>query len=243
MFFWHDWTYILMIPAIVLSLYAQWKVTATFRKYAEVRNRRGLTGADVAQAILSGHGTDAGVSAEQAPLVRAGVMGVKLEAVPGELSDHYDPSAKVLRLSEPVYGSASIAAVAVAAHEAGHALQHAVSYPALGLRSVTVPIANVGSMLAFPIIIVGMLIGHARLAIDIAILLYLGVVAFTVITLPVEFNASARALRVLANGGYLYEDEIPGARAVLQAAALTYVAATVSAILMLLRLFLMRGRD
>lgn len=240
--FYFDYTMVLLIPAVLLSLYAQWKVSSTFAKYSEVPNRRGLTGAEVAHAILNGYGTSAGIEQGKLAEAKAGLAAVGIEAVPGSLSDHYDPGARMLRLSEPVYGSRSIAAVSVAAHEAGHALQHAVAYPYLGLRSLTVPVANIGSNLVWPILIVGFLVPTMLVgALNIAILLYLGVVAFTVITLPVEFNASRRALRVLEEGGYLAPDEIPGARAVLNAAALTYVAATVSAVLMLLRLLLLRS--
>lgn len=241
MFWFGDMTFMLLIPAILFSLYAQWKVTSAFKKYSAVPTRSGMTGAQVAQAILSGHGTLAGVEAGKTALVH-GIAGVQVAQVGGQLSDHYDPSAKVLRLSEPVYGSSSIAAVSVAAHEAGHAVQHAVHYPFLGLRSMAVPMANIGSQLAFPLIFLGMIIpSFFPHAINLAILLYLGVVAFTVVTLPVEFNASRRALAILHQGGYLTQDELPGARAVLNAAALTYVASALSAVLMLVRLLIMRG--
>lgn len=237
-----DPTFLLIIPAIVLGIYAQWKVTSTFKTYSQIRTRRGQTGAEVAAGILEGFGTAAGIEPTRAEMARTALLGVRIQPIPGSLTDHYDPTAKVLRLSESVYGSNSIAAVSVAAHEAGHALQHSVSYPFLGLRSMTVPVANIGSMLTFPIILIGMLI-HPLLvpALNIAILLYLGVVAFTLITLPVELNASHRALLVLEKGGYLTAEEMPGARAVLSAAALTYVAATLSAVLMLLRLLILRN--
>jgi len=238
-----DHTMWLLIPAILFSLYAQWKVQSTFAKYAQVPNRRGLTGAEVATAILRGYGTAAGIEPGQQMQAGTALGAVSVEPVGGTLSDHYDPGARVLRLSEPVYGEASIAAVSVAAHEAGHALQHAVAYPYLALRSFTVPLAHFGSMLTFPILLGGMVLGSRAFtfALDLAILLYLGVVFFTIITLPVEFNASNRALRVLREGGYLMEDEMPGARAVLHAAAMTYVAATLSAVLTLLRLILLRN--
>ncbi len=236
-----DPTIILIIPAMLFGLYAQWRVKATFNKYAQIRTRRGLTGAEVAADIIRGHGAAAGVAPAQASLVQHGLPGVRIEAVPGTLSDHYDPSAHVLRLSESVYGNDSIAAVSVAAHETGHALQHSVQYPFLGLRTLAVPVANIGSALTFPIIMIGYFVGCFTPALNIAILLYLGVVAFTVITLPVEFNASRRALHVLEQGGYLSAEEMPGARAVLHAAALTYVAATFSALLMLLRLIILRN--
>lgn len=240
-----DNTIWLLVPAILFSLYAQWKVQSTFAKYAQIRTRRGMTGAEVAAAMLGGYGSAAGVERGQQQKAAAALGAVSIEYVPGSLSDHYDPTHRVLRLSEPVYGEASIAAVAVAAHETGHALQHAVAYPYLALRSLAVPLAQYGNMLAFPILFGGMIMGATafRFALDLAILLYLGVVIFTVITLPVEFNASHRALRVLSEGGYLAQDEMPGARAVLNAAAMTYVAATVAAVLTLLRLLLLRGRD
>jgi len=235
-----DNTIFLLIPAIILSIYAQWKVRSTFTRYSQVPTQRGMTGGEVAVHILNGQGAAAGVERGNEALARAGMLGVRVEITSGALSDHYDPSARVLRLSEEVYSSDSIAAVSVAAHEAGHALQHAVQYPFLGLRSMAVPLANIGSQLTFPILLIGMLAGMFTQALSIAILLYLGVVAFTVITLPVELNASNRAMQVLAQGGYLTEGELPGARAVLSAAALTYVAATVSAILTLLRLVILR---
>ena len=238
---WLDSTMLLLIPAILFSLYAQWKVSSTFKKYSRVPSKHRQTGAEVATAILRGQGTEAGVDKHVSGTLRTALAGVQVAGVGGNLTDHYDPSSHTLRLSEPVYGSSSIAAISVAAHETGHALQHAVSYPYLALRSMAVPIANYGSMLTFPIIIGGMLLGALAWALNIAIILYLGVVIFTIITLPVEFNASRRALAVLEKGGYLEADEMPGARAVLQAAALTYVAATFSAVMTLLRLILLRN--
>jgi Zn-dependent membrane protease YugP len=243
MYFLNDSTMVLLIPAILLSLYAQWKVTSTFRRYSTIPTRRGVTGADVAQAILHGYGVSPGIQSNASLQAQRDLAGVRIEPVAGSLSDHYDPRSRVLRLSEPVYANNSIAAVSVAAHEAGHALQHAYNYPFLGLRSLTVPIANIGSSLAFPILFIGMFAGLFRQALGIAIILYLGVVAFTIITLPVEFNASRRALAALESGGYLTADEMRGARAVLYAAALTYVAATVSAILTLLRLVILRNAN
>jgi len=212
---------------LLLSVYAQWRVSATFAKFSQIPSRLGITGADAAQRILAG----------------AGLHDVTIEPIAGQLSDHYDPGARTLRLSEAVYGDTSIAAISVAAHEAGHALQHADAYPLLGLRTLTVPMANLGSTLMWPILLVGMFIHLMPLALNIAIVLYLGVVAFTLVTLPVEFNASHRALGILQHSGLLAEEEMPGARSVLSAAALTYVAATVSAILTLLRLLLLRGRN
>lgn len=241
MFWFGDATFVLLIPAILLSLYAQWKVSAAFRKYSQVPSRRGMTGAEVAQAILRGQGTAAGVEPGRAGQASQGVSGVTVEPGQGFLSDFFDPTSGVLRLSEEVYASTSVAAVSVAAHEVGHALQRAVNYPFLGLRSLAAPLANFGSMLAFPILIIGMIFGMFTQALNVAIVLYLAVVFFTLVTLPVEFNASRRALLVLENGGYLGPDELPGAREVLNAAALTYVAAAASAVITLLRLFLLRN--
>lgn len=239
--FWFDSTMLLLIPAIIFSLYAQWKVSATFKKYSRIPSKHQQSGAEVARAILHGQGAEAGVEQHISGNIRTALSGVQVAGVGGELTDHYDPTSHTLRLSEPVYGSSSIAAISVAAHETGHALQHAVGYPYLALRSMAVPIANYGSMLTFPILIGGMLLGAFAWALNIAIVLYIGVVIFTILTLPVEFNASRRALAVLEKGGYLEQDELPGARAVLQAAALTYVAATFSAVMTLLRLVLLRN--
>jgi Zn-dependent membrane protease YugP len=237
-FWFGDPTFMLLIPAILFSLYAQYKVSSTFAKFSRVPNRRGMTGAEVASAILSGHGVDASV---RDGVAKAALMRVAVEAVPGELSDHYDPRDRTLRLSEPVYGERSIAALAVAAHEAGHAMQHATAYPYLTMRSWVAPVAQFGSWLPMVVIMGGMVLGMWVQALNIAILLYMGVVVFTLVTLPVEINASQRALRTLADGNYLAADEMPAARAVLNAAALTYVAATASAVIMLLRLVLLRN--
>ncbi|MEI6521414.1 MAG: zinc metallopeptidase [bacterium] len=242
MFF--DSTIIIIIPAIIFSIIAQIKVSMAFKKYSQISNRRGITGAQVAAEIMQGRGTIAGVEFDKKDMVRNGILGVKIEGIGGSLTDHYDPSAKVLRLSESVYGSDSIAAVAVAAHEAGHALQHAITYPWLGLRSFTVPFASIANMAYIPLILAGIFIPSMFPAfINILIVLYIFVVFFTIVTLPVEFNASRRALLILKEGGYLAEDELPGAKKVLDAAALTYVAATLTAILTLVRLFLLRGRN
>ena len=235
---------IVLIPAIIFSIVAQIKVSMAFNKFSKIPNRRGITGAQVAAEILQGRGTAAGVEMEKREMVRRGILGVTIEGVGGSLTDHYDPSKKVLRLSETVYGSDSIAAVAVAAHEAGHALQHAVTYPWLGLRTFTVPFASIANMAYFPIILAGIFIpAYFPMLLNILIILYMFVVFFTVVTLPVEFNASKRALMILREGGYLADDELPGAKKVLDAAALTYVAATLSAILTLVRLLLLRNRD
>jgi Zn-dependent membrane protease YugP len=242
MFF--DSTIIVIIPAIIFSIIAQIKVSMAFKKYSNIPNRRGITGGQVAAEILQGRGTIAGVELDKKDLVRSGILGVTIEGIGGSFTDHYDPSAKVLRLSESVYDKSTIAAVAVAAHEAGHALQHAVTYPWLGLRSFSVPFASVANFAYIPLILASIFIpAMFPTFINILIVLYIFVVIFTVVTLPVEFNASRRALLILKEGGYLAEDELPGAKKVLDAAALTYVAATLAAVLTLVRLFLLRGRN
>jgi uncharacterized protein len=215
---------ILIAPALVLSLYAQFKVRSTFNKMSQVRSGSGMTGAQVAESLLR----------------RNGINDVRVEQVEGALTDHYDPTKKVLRLSEDVYHSNSLAALGVAAHETGHAIQHQKAYGPLALRSSMYPIANLGSTLAFPLFLAGMLLRMSFL-IDIGIILFMGAVVFTLVTLPVEFNASSRALAQLSSGGYLRSDEVQGARRVLNAAALTYVAAAAMAVLQLVRLLLIRN--
>lgn len=234
--------WVLFFVALGISLYAQSKVMGAYRKYSQVPNRRGLTGAQVAASILHGYGTDAGIEpAANTPQTHSELQAVAVQRTPGMLSDHYDPRQRVLRLSDTIYSGQTIAAVSVAAHEAGHAIQHAANYPYLGIRSLMVPVANIGSQMAMPIVLIGALLGQFRQAIDIAIVLYIGVVAFTLLTLPVEFNASRRALKILDQGGYLVdEQEKRGAKSMLNAAAFTYVAATIGAVISLLQLFLMR---
>ncbi len=230
MFFW-DPTMILMIPGLILTLWAQAKVKSAFNKYSKVGSYSGLTGAEVARRILNANG----------------LAGVGVERIQGQLTDHYDPREGVLRLSEPVYGSRSIAALGIAAHEAGHAVQHGVKYPALVLRSAIAPAAATGSQLGLWLFIAGMLLGYfstspfGGLLLDAGIYLFSIAVVFTLVTLPVEFNASKRALLVLEQGGFLRQDEIPEAKAVLDAAALTYVAAAATAVLTLVRLLILRG--
>ena len=220
----YDWTYILVILGAVLSLIASIGVNATFKAYSRYGNRRGITSQQAAQYILQS----------------AGIYDVRIERVRGALTDHYSPREKVLRLSDSVYGSNSIAAIGVAAHECGHAIQHKVGYKPLGLRSAAVPIANIGSKLAWPVVILGLVLGYVGLA-KIGVFLFLFVVAFQLITLPVEFNASNRALKVLAQQNILAKDELKGARKVLSSAAMTYVAAVITSILQLLRLILLVG--
>jgi Zn-dependent membrane protease YugP len=216
---------VLVVPTIILSLWAQCMVKGAFAKYSRVGNSRGISGRDAAAALL-----------------RANSIGdVKIESVGGSLTDHYDPGSKVLRLSAPVYGSASIAAVGVAAHETGHAIQHARGYGPLFLRSTLVPVANIGSSIG-PWLAVAGLAFSFRPLLSIGIILFAGAVAFYLITLPVEFNASARAIVQLRNSGILSEDELRGVKKVLTAAALTYVASALTAVMSLLRLVLLSRR-
>ncbi|KRQ86926.1 putative neutral zinc metallopeptidase [Caloramator mitchellensis] len=227
MYFGYDPTFILLIPALILSFYAQGKIQSTFAKYFKVRAMRGLTGAEAARLILD----------------RNGLYDVPVVAIRGRLTDHYDPTQRVLRLSEDVYYSNSIASIGVAAHEAGHAIQHSKAYAPLMLRNSLVPVANIGSNVSWVLILMGFFLGAFGL-VRLGILLFSSVVLFQIITLPVEYNASSRALLELESNGVLYEDEIRGAKKVLSAAALTYVAATLMAVSQLLRLLLIsRDRD
>ena len=229
MFFLWDPTYILLLPALILSIYASMKVRSTFLYYSEIPNSRRLTGREAAEIILKS----------------IGLNDVRIEPVPGSLTDHYDPTTKVLRLSEPVYSEPSVAALGVAAHEIGHAIQHATGYYALALRSSLVPVANIGTNLAFPLFFLGFIFGSPSLM-NIGILAFSLAVLFYLITLPVEINASKRAQEVLLSLGLVTQKEAEGVRKVLNAAALTYLAAALTALLNLLRLILlanMRRRD
>jgi len=222
-----DGWYLLLIVAMIFSMVAQSKVSTTFNKYSRVRNRRGFTGAQVAAQMLQ----------------NAGIYDVSVQRVAGNLTDHYDPRTKTLRLSQSVYDSTSVAALGVAAHETGHAIQHDVGYAPLGLRSLLVPLANFGSRLAIPLIIIGFLFsGGGSTLVTLGILFFSLSVAFTIITLPVEFNASHRAIDLLVEDGFLDSDEIGGAKKVLSAAAMTYVAAAFAAVAQLLRLIAIFGR-
>ena len=219
--------YILVIIAFLFSMVAQTKVSSTFNKYSRVRNRAGFTGAQVATQMLQ----------------NAGIYDVSVQRVAGNLTDHYDPRTKTLRLSQSVYDSMSVAALGVAAHETGHAIQHDVGYAPLALRSFFVPLANFGSRLAIPLIIIGFLFsGGGSTLVTLGILFFSLSVAFTIITLPVEFNASHRAIDRLVDDGFLASDEIGGAKKVLSAAAMTYVAAAFAAVAQLLRLIAIFGR-
>ena len=222
-----DPTYLLVLVGAVLCIWAQMRVKSTYSKYSRVRSRSGLTGAQAAQRILQ----------------MSGIYDVRIEHINGELTDHYDPSNKVLRLSDSVYGSYSIAAIGVAAHECGHAVQHDKGYAPLSIRSALVPAANIGSRAGIPIIILGAILGMNQLLIQIGIWVFALAVLFQVVTLPVEFNASGRALAMLGDYGMLEQDETRGCRKVLSAAALTYVAAAASAILQLFRLILLFGNN
>ena len=217
------WSILLLIPALLLGIYAQIRVNSTFNRYAKVPSARGLTGAQVARMLLDS----------------AGLQGVGIEIGGGRLSDNYDPRSRTLRLSPDVANSNSLASVGVAAHESGHALQHADHYAPLVVRSRMVPAANLGSNLGFVLFFVGLFFfGRNSMIMNIGIALFSVAVLFTLVTLPVEFNASHRAIRQLSDHGILVASEIDGAKAVLDAAALTYVAAALMAILNLLRLIL-----
>lgn len=225
LFFW-DWTLIILVPALLLTVYAQIRVSSTFSRFSKVPSGRGMSGAQAARRLLDS----------------AGLRHVDIEVISGRLSDHYDPRSKVLRLSNDVGNSNSLAALGVAAHEAGHAVQDATGYAALRVRHSLVPVANLGSSLGFILFFVGIVLGGSPLLVNLGILLFSGFVLFTLVTLPVEFNASSRALSLLTNQGILVSTEIDGARKVLNAAALTYVAAALMAILNLVRLILI-SRD
>lgn len=222
MMFYYDPTYILVLIGAVISMFASMNVNGTFKRFSRMGNAGHITAEQAAERILHD----------------AGIYDVRIERIRGDLTDHYSPKEKVLRLSDTVYGSTSVAAIGVAAHECGHAVQHQVGYWPLTLRSVAVPVANIGSRLSWPLILFGLLLGYMDLA-QIGVFLFLFVVLFQLITLPVEFNASSRALKVLKNSNMLVGQELSGARKVLTAAALTYVAALFSAILQLLRLVLL----
>lgn len=220
-----DPTMILVYIGALLSLWASSKVNSTFQRYSRVRSMTGMTGAEAAKRLLQSQG----------------IYDVTVRPVRGQLTDHYDPRTKTVNLSESVYGSTSIAAVGVAAHECGHAIQHANAYAPLTIRSAIIPAANIGSAISWPLILIGLLIPRVDYLITLGIILFSLVVVLQFVTLPVEFNASRRAMAILEGSGYLYPDELKGARSVLTAAAMTYVAAMVSASLQLLRLVLLFG--
>ncbi|MCH5185642.1 MAG: zinc metallopeptidase [Oscillospiraceae bacterium] len=217
--YYYDPTYILVIAAFLLSAIASFGVKITFARYSGVRNTRGLTGADAAKYVLSA----------------GGVNGVRIERVSGNLTDHFDPKAGVIRLSDSTYASTSVAAVGVAAHEAGHAIQHDTGYVPIKLRNGMVPVVNIGNVMSMPVFMLGLILGRPNLAM-IGVILFSGVLVFQLLTLPVEFNASIRAMRILRERDLLGHHELPKAKKVLFAAAMTYVAAVAATALQIIRL-------
>lgn len=218
---------ILVLPAMLFAMWAQYNVQSTFKKYSRVPSERGMTGKDAARLILD----------------RNGLYDVRVEQVAGELTDHYDPKSNVIRLSASTYASQSAAAVGVAAHEAGHAVQHAEGYGPIKLRQAIIPVSQLGSTLAMPLVILGILLGFYELS-YFGLILFSAVTVFQLVTLPVEFNASSRALAVLDSSGILSDDGLSSAKRVLRAAALTYVAALFVSLANLLRLFfIVSGRN
>ncbi len=223
--YFYDGTYILVIIGLVLSMIASAMVNSTYSRYSKVYSRTGRRAEEVAAMILQG----------------AGIYDVSIERISGNLTDHYSPKEKVLRLSDSVYGSSSVAAIGVAAHECGHAIQHAKGYVPLTIRSAIVPLATIGPKFSIPLILIGLIFSFQGL-VTVGIVLFSLIVIFQLITLPVEFNASDRALNILGNTGMLYPDELGGAKKVLSAAAMTYVAAMIASALQLLRLVMIFGR-
>ncbi|HIR64992.1 MAG TPA: zinc metallopeptidase [Candidatus Faecousia faecigallinarum] len=228
--FYFDWTYVvLVLPAVILAMWASANVNGTFKKYSTQYSRRGITAAQAARRVLDANG----------------LQHVQIQHVGGNLTDHFDPKANVIRLSDSVYSSTSTAAIGVACHEAGHAVQHAVHYAPIKLRNAIVPITNIGSRLSMPLILLGLILSAASP--DLYWLIYAGIACFglsavfQLVTLPTEFNASRRALQAIASGNLLYDDEMDGARKTLRAAALTYVAALAVAVTQLLRLVIIFG--
>jgi len=217
-----DSSLVIIIPGLLIALLAQAAVNSAYNKYSKVPSSRGCTGAQAARSILDENG----------------LYDVRVEMVGGALSDHYDPRTRVLSLSQGVYGSTSLAALGIAAHEVGHAIQHYEGYAPLKLRGTLVPVANLGSTLAWPVFFMGLLFSFEPL-LWAGILFFFGAVLFQLVTLPVEFNASSRALDKLEAGGYLQREEVPGARSVLRSAAMTYVAAALMSLLQLLRLLML----
>ena len=226
MYYRYDPTYIILIPAIILTLYAQFKVSSTTNKYFRVRTQRGYTGEQTAREILNANG----------------IYDVRIEMIGGTLSDHYDPRSRVLRLSQDVYRGTSITSVAVAAHECGHAIQHARGYAPLTIRGAIVPVVNFASNASWILIMVGLFMSSFNFLLRIGILLFAATVVFQLVTLPVEFNASSRALAQIESLGIVSHDERRESRKVLKAAALTYVAAAATAVLQLLRLITIANR-
>ena len=225
-----DWTYlVLVLPCVILSMWASANVNSTFRKYSAQLSSRRITGAQAAQRVLMANG----------------VQGVNIQRISGNLTDHYDPKTNVIRLSDNVFDNTSTAAIGVACHEAGHAVQYAQSYAPIKLRAAVIPVTNLGSRLAMPLILIGLLLSY--LGNFSYLLVYAGIacfglsLVFQLVTLPVEFNASRRAMEAISSGNLLTEEEQKGARKTLTAAALTYVAATATALAQLLRLLVLFG--
>lgn len=234
--FMFDWTMWFLVPGIILGLYAQMRVQSAYAKYSKVRASRNTTGAMAAKAVLTGQGIT--VYQRTTP-AKGEANSVSLAAIPGHLTDHYDPRTRVVRLSEGVYSGSSIAAVGVAAHEAGHAIQHQTNYLPMIARTGIYPLVAIGSHLWIWLFFAGLFMGFPYL-IDIGIFLFTGIVLFQIVTLPVEFNASKRALALLTDQGIITQEEQPAVKAVLDAAALTYVAAALMAVLQLVRLLIIR---
>ena len=227
-YYYYDWTYILVVIGAVICIAASARVKNVFARYSRIQSHSGLTGREAAEQILH----------------RNGIYDVQVTHIGGNLTDHYNPSNKTLGLSDTVYNSTSVAAIGVAAHECGHAVQHARGYVPLAIRGSLVPVANIGSMAAWPLILIGLFMNGqtAIFFINLGILLFSAAVLFQIVTLPVEFNASGRAVKVLESSGMLYPDEVDSVKKVLGAAALTYVASAASMILQLLRLVIIGGR-
>ncbi|MEE0741255.1 MAG: zinc metallopeptidase [Emergencia sp.] len=235
MFYYYDSTFLILIPAILFTMWAQGMVSRNFRRFSQVRNQKNLTGAEAARKMLDYNG----------------LSGVGIRQISGSLTDHYDPRTRVLSLSQDVYGVASVAAVSVACHEAGHAIQHAKSYGPLKIRNAIVPIVNFASRFSWLLLITGILllgvgdyqmVPFGNLLFNIGVIAFVAVIVFHLITLPVEFDASRRAINKMEELGLVAEDDIPGSKKVLRAAAMTYVAALAMAVANLLRILAIRGR-
>ena len=220
--FMFDWTILLVVPGLIISLWAQIKVSSTFNKYSQIKTARGLSGYAAARQILDANG----------------LSHVKIEQIRGNLTDHYDPRANVIRLSESVYHATSPAAIGVAAHEAGHAIQYAKNYAPIRTRAKLVTVTNIGSALSMPLFLIGLIFAYYPLTIF-GIILYSLVALFQLVTLPVEFDASSRAMRVLESSGILNDEELTASRKVLSAASMTYVAALLTSLLTILRLLIL----
>lgn len=219
-------SYFLVIISFLVALLASFNVKHTYNKYSQVMSRRGYTADQIARMILD----------------QNGLHNVQVERVSGNLTDHFDPNSNVVRLSDSVYGKSSVVAIGVAAHECGHAIQYAEEYSPMKVRAAIIPITNIGSTLAYPLVLLGIILGGIQPLITIGIWLFVAVVVFQLVTLPVEFNASGRALKTLEQSGYLDEDELGQSRSVLIAAALTYVAALFTAVAQLIRLIAISNR-